>query len=49
MVPRQRAGRVQKIRLSWKWYDLWVGAYWDRDAHVLFVCPFPTVVIGVYF
>jgi hypothetical protein len=36
-----------RVRLSWKWYDLWVGAYWDRGARILYVCPLPTVVVEV--
>jgi hypothetical protein len=38
-----------KVRLNWKWYDLWVGAYWDRGKRTLYVCPLPTVVVEVSF
>jgi len=34
-----------KLRLFFAWYDLWVGAYWDRKARVLYVCPLPCVVL----
>ena len=23
------------------WYDLWIGFYWDRKNHVLYVLPIP--------
>ncbi|KKM70951.1 hypothetical protein LCGC14_1435450 [marine sediment metagenome] len=26
-----------KIRLVIAWYDLWVGAYWDRKARTLYL------------
>lgn len=30
-----------KITPFFRWYDLWIGAYWDRKARVLYVCPVP--------
>lgn len=38
-----------RIRLIWAWYDLWVGAYWDREKRRLYVLPFPTVGVVVEF
>jgi hypothetical protein len=35
------AGRVMRIRPLFAWYDLWIGAYWDRKAHALYVLPLP--------
>lgn len=29
------------VRPFFRWYDLWVGAYWDRKERVLYVCPVP--------
>jgi len=26
-----------------RWYDLWIGAYYDRKAKRLYVCPIPMV------
>lgn len=31
--------------LFFRWYDLWVGAYWDRAHATLYVCPVPTLGI----
>lgn len=43
-VPRERADKV-RARLFFAWYDLWVGAYYDRNEGVLYVCPLPCVVL----
>ena len=34
---------VQRFAVSafFRWYDVWIGAYWDREAKVLYVCPVP--------
>ncbi len=36
-----------KIKPVFKWYDLWVGLYWDRRHKRLFVLPLPC--LGVMF
>lgn len=36
-----------RIRVRFAWYDLWIGAYWDRRDRVLYVCPLPTLVLEV--
>ena len=36
-----------KLGISFKWYDLWIGAYYDRINRVLYVCPLPTIAIVV--
>jgi hypothetical protein len=33
------------MKVSFAWYDLWVGAYWDRKGRVLYVCPLPTLLL----
>ena len=38
-----------KIRLFFAWFDLWIGAYWDRKKKILYVCPVPTVVLSFDF
>lgn len=30
-----------------RWYDLWIGAYWDRKEKTLYVCPVPMLGIKV--
>lgn len=36
-----------KIRTYFRWYDLWIGAYWDRKQRRLYVCLLPTWVIEI--
>jgi hypothetical protein len=42
-------GSRMKISVFWAWYDLWVGAYWDRKNRDLYVCLIPTLVIKLAF
>ena len=32
-----------RVKLFFRWYDLWVGAYWSRKDGVLYVLPLPTL------
>lgn len=32
-----------KISLVLAWYDLWVGAYWDRAHRRLYLLPVPCI------
>jgi hypothetical protein len=37
-----------KIRPFFRWYDFWVGFYYDQRAHILYVCPLPTVGLAIF-
>jgi len=37
-----------KIKTYIRWYDMWVGAYWDRKQHTLYICLLPTWVIELH-
>jgi hypothetical protein len=39
--------KLHRVRLSFAWYDLWVGAYWDRRERVLYVCPLPCLLLTI--
>jgi hypothetical protein len=34
-----------KVSVFLAWYDMWVGAYYDRTKHILYVCLLPMIVI----
>ncbi len=34
---------TKRLHVSIKWFDLWVGIYYDRDARIVYICPIPTV------
>ena len=37
------------IRFIFAWYDLWVGAYWDRQGRRLYILPLPMVGVVLTF
>jgi hypothetical protein len=37
------------VRLFFRWYDLWIGAYWDRHSRTLYVCPVPMLGVAISF
>ena len=37
------------ISLMFAWYDLWIGAYWDRSKRRLYVLPLPCLGIVIDF
>jgi hypothetical protein len=36
-----------KITPFFKWYDFWVGAYYDSKNKILYICPLPMVGIKI--
>lgn len=38
---------MMRIFLFFAWYDLWIGAFWYRKEHKLYVCPVP--MFGILF
>lgn len=35
------------IRPLFAWYDMWVGAFWDRKARALYLLPLPCIGIVI--
>jgi hypothetical protein len=38
-----------RIRPVFAWYDMWIGAYWDREATKLYVLPVPCIGFSIQF
>jgi len=42
-------GLIRALRhdvwFGFRWFDLWVGFYYDRNFHTLYFCPLPCCVI----
>lgn len=36
-----------KVKLQWRWYDLWIGVYIARFEQAIYICPLPTIVIKI--
>ena len=37
---------TRRVSLRFAWYDIWVGAFWDREKKRLYVCPLPMVLLA---
>lgn len=37
------------IRPIVAWYDLWVGAFWDRQKRRLYILPLPCIGVVIQF
>lgn len=35
-----------KVRLSFLWFDFWVGFFYDRTRQILYFCPLPMIVFS---
>lgn len=40
--------RVTKIKPFFKWFDLWIGAYIDKQQPAIYICPLPTVGVKIW-
>lgn len=38
-----------KLKPVVAWYDLWLGAYWDRKTRTLYVLPLPCLGVSIQF
>lgn len=38
-----------KIKPLFAWYDLWIGAFWDRKNRKLYLLPLPCIGVVVDF
>lgn len=38
-----------EYKLLFKWFDFWIGFFWDKEAHWLYIFPIPTLGIVLKF
>ena len=36
------------LNFDFKWFDFWVGLFYDRKQKILYFCPFPTLVLSFW-
>lgn len=41
--------RLNRCKLLFAWYDLWVGAFWDRKTRKLYLLPVPCLGVVLDF
>jgi hypothetical protein len=35
------------MKIKFKWFDIWIGAFYDRKKRILYICPIPMIVISI--
>lgn len=38
-----------KFHFVFAWYDIWIGAYWDRHNRRLYILPLPCIGFRIDF
>jgi len=36
-----------RLKISFAWYDLWIGLFVDSAKRKLYFCPFPTLLFTI--
>ncbi len=37
----------KNVKISFAWYDLWIGIFVNTDKRRLYICPIPTLLITI--
>lgn len=38
-----------KVSLFFRWFDCWIGAFWNNNKGTLYICPIPMFGIKIKF
>ncbi len=38
---------LRSVSLMFAWFDCWIGAYFDRKARILYLCPIPMICVKI--
>ena len=41
--------KVLRVEISFKWFDFWIGLYFDKRSHSLYICLLPMLPIRIWF
>lgn len=39
----------ERFSLSFAWYDLWIGLFFNTDKKILYFCPIPTLLFSFFY
>jgi hypothetical protein len=37
-----------RLRVFFRWYDFWIGAFYDRRDKILYICPVPMFGVAIW-
>jgi hypothetical protein len=38
---------IKNLKISFAWYDLWIGIYIDKSNKKLYICLIPTLLLTI--
>ena len=46
----ERTGMINKLHanVSFKWFDFWIGIFWDRPGMAFYICLLPMIPIKIW-
>lgn len=39
--------RKVDFSISFKWFDFWIGIFYDKNNKIIYFCPIPTICIKI--
>jgi len=39
--------QTSRLKISFAWYDLWIGIFIDTNKKKLYICPIPTLLFTI--